>query len=197
MAEIRPCRRPIMACSNRSTRPWTIFSRKSPKRKAKHAIPPRGRPNANRAPKETTGGVERIEAQVRLQFPERTGNGTTRGANGRGHAAEYTHGQSKENAHPKKIKGDLEGEGQVGKGLKIHGTGGQAVEGQNGEAANEAANERNQEGFNEKGEDDVPGVEAQRAHGGNFTAAFGDGGIHSVEGAKDRADGHDQCDEPA
>src|SRR3989441_10844874 len=85
-----------------------------------------------------------------LQFAEGGCHGTLRGANGRGHAAEDTHDQSEEHAHPKKIKGDLEGEGQVGKSLKIHGAGGQAVEGQNGEAANEAANKRNQEGFKEK-----------------------------------------------
>src|SRR6266567_7522489 len=86
----------------------------------------------------------------RLQFAEGGRHGTLRGANGRGHAAEDTHDQSEEHAHPKKIKGDLEGEGQVGKSLKIHGAGGQDVEGQNGEAANEAANKRNQEGLKEK-----------------------------------------------
>src|SRR6266513_487912 len=118
-------------------------------------------------------------------------------AEGWGHATEDAHNHSEENAHPKKIKGDLEGECQVGKSLKIHGAGGQAVEGQNGEAAKQTANQRNQQGFNEKGEYDVPGVEAECAHGGNFTAAFGDGGVHGVEGAKDRADGHDQRDEPA
>ncbi len=85
-----------------------------------------------------------------LQFAEGCGHGTACSADCGGHATEDTHDQSEENAHPKKIKGDLEGEGQVGKSLKIHGAGGQAVEGQNGEAANEAANKRNQEGFKEK-----------------------------------------------
>src|SRR2546426_3827091 len=46
--------------------------------------------------------------------------------------------------------------------------------------------------FRSKGEDDVPRVKAQRAHGGDFAAALGDGGVHGVEGAKDRADGHDR-----
>src|SRR5213082_2897093 len=132
-----------------------------------------------------------------LQFAEGCGHGTACSADCGGHATEDTHDQSEENAYPKKIKGDLEGEGQVGKSLKIHGAGGQAVEGQNGEAAKQTANQRNQQGFHEKGEDDVPGVEAECAHGGNFTAAFGDGGVHGVEGAKDRPDGHDQRDEPA
>src|SRR5260370_2970449 len=127
----------------------------------------------------------------RLQFAAGCGYGTARGANRRGHAAEDTHDQSEENAHPKKIKGDLKGEGQVGKSLKIYGAGGQAVQGQNGEAAKETASKRNQKGFKEKGEDDVPGVEAERAHGGNFTAAFGDGGVHGVEVAKNRTKRHD------
>src|SRR5713101_9665761 len=99
-----------------------------------------------------------------LQFAKGCGHGSARGADGRGHATKDAHNHSEENAHPKKIKGDLESEGQVGKSLKIHGAGGQAVEGQNGEAANKAANKRNQEGFKEEGEDDVPGVEAERAH---------------------------------
>src|SRR2546422_6256918 len=134
--------------------------------------------------------------RLSLQFAEGGGHGPARGADGRGHATEDAHNHSEENAHPKKIKGDLEGEGQVGKSLKIHSAGSQAVEGQNREAAQQAANKRNQEGFKEKREDDVPGVEAECAHGGNFTAAFGDGGVHGIEGAKDRADGHDQRDEP-
>src|SRR2546425_10732415 len=81
---------------------------------------------------------------LRLQFAEGGCHGTLRGANGRGHAAEDTHDQSEEHAHPKKIKGDLEGEGQVGKSLKIDGAGGEAVKGENGETAEDDASERNQ-----------------------------------------------------
>src|SRR5437588_8099270 len=132
-----------------------------------------------------------------LQFAEGCGHGTACSADCGGHATEDTHDQSEENAHPKKIKGDLEGEGQVRKSLKIHGAGSQTVEGQNGEAAKEAANKGNQQGFKQKGEDDAPRVEAERTHGGNFAASFGDGGVHGVEGAKNRADGHDQRHEPA
>src|SRR6266566_6695496 len=82
---------------------------------------------------------------LRLQFAEGGCHGTLRGANGRGHAAEDTHDQSEEHAHPKKIKGDLEGEGQVGKSLKIDGAGGEAVKGQNGDAAYDSAGEGNQQ----------------------------------------------------
>ena len=82
-----------------------------------------------------------------LQFAEGGGHGPASGANRRGHAAEDAHDQSEENTHPKKIKGDLKGEGQVGKSLKIDGACGKAVEGQNSETAEDAANEGYQEGF--------------------------------------------------
>src|SRR4029077_15472243 len=77
------------------------------------------------------------------------------------------------------------------------GAGGQSVERQNGEAPEDAADKRNQQSFKEKGEDDAPRVEPDRTHGGNFAAAFGDGGVHGVEGAKDRADSHDRRDKSA
>lgn len=48
-----------------------------------------------------TESFERFEAQVRLQFPEGTGNRTARGANRRGHATEDTHRQGEDNADSK------------------------------------------------------------------------------------------------
>jgi hypothetical protein len=98
------------------------------------------------APRRAVSGLA-VEMRLSLQFAEGCGHGTARGANGGWHAAQHTHNQSEDNAHQQKIKGDLEGEGQVGKSLKIDGAGGQAVEGKNGKTAEDTANKGYQEGF--------------------------------------------------
>jgi hypothetical protein len=59
-----------------------------------------------------------------LHFAEGDGYGPQGGANGGEQAADDAHDERKENAHEKKVEGDLEGEGQVGEGLKIHGASG-------------------------------------------------------------------------
>ena len=63
--------------------------------------------------------------------------------------------------------------------------------------ADEPADERYEQRFDHEGEDHRGGAEAQGAHGGDFAAAFGDRGVHRVERAEDRADGHDAGDQAA
>src|ERR1700686_4009171 len=60
----------------------------------------------------------------RLEFAESCRDGETRCADGGQQATNQTHDKSKDNALYEQFGGDLEGEGQVGKSLKIHGAGG-------------------------------------------------------------------------
>ena len=60
---------------------------------------------------------------------------------------------------------------------------------------NNSAKERNQQGLEQEREDHVPGGEADGAHGGDFAATFGDRGVHGVERAENRANGHDRGNE--
>ena len=58
------------------------------------------------------------------------------------------------------------------------------LSGRTDQAADNAANERNQQGLEEERENDVRGIEAKGAHGGDFAATFGDCGVHGVEAPK-------------
>src|SRR5258707_2668073 len=51
----------------------------------------------------------------------------------------------------KQFGGDLEGKGQVGKSLKIHGAGSQAVQGKHGKTGDPAADEGNEKRFDREG----------------------------------------------
>ena len=60
-----------------------------------------------------------------------------------------------------------------------------------------SADEGDEERLDQEREDDGGGAETEGAHGSDFAAAFGDRGVHGVESAKDRANGHDGGDETA
>src|SRR6266852_9192377 len=113
-----------------------------------------------------------------LEFAEGRRHGEPRRADGGQQATNQTHGKGKENTLRKQFGGDLEGKGQVGKSLKIHGAGGQAVQGKNGKTADPAANEGNEKRFDREGNYDRGSAESESAHGGDLPAALGDGGIH-------------------
>src|ERR1700680_2224998 len=132
-----------------------------------------------------------------LQFAEGTRDRAGGCADSGQQATNDTHGESEENAFYKQFGCDLEGEGQVGESLKIHGAGGQAVEGKNGETGDGAADKRDEQRFDEEGNDDRGSAESERAHGGDFPSTLSHSGIHGIQGAEDRTDGHDCGDKPA
>ncbi len=57
------------------------------------------------------GSIQKGMEACLLEFAQCCGHWTARGSNRRGHSAEDPHDQSEDNAHPKKVKSDLEGEG--------------------------------------------------------------------------------------
>ena len=71
------------------------------------------------------------------------------------------------------------------------------LSGRTARQADYAADERNEQSLEEKRDDDAESAEADRAHGGDFAGALGDGGIHGVERAEHRADAHDDSNQGA
>ena len=122
---------------------------------------------------------------------------TDGGAYGRKQAAEHTHHQRKDNPHQQKVERDFESERQIRKCLKVHGIGRKAVKRKHDQAAKDPGHERNQQRFEQEGQDDIPTGKAEGAHGGDFAAAFGNGGIHGVKGAEHGANGHDARNQAA
>jgi hypothetical protein len=61
------------------------------------------------------------------QSTECRGDGTKCGVDGGEQAAGHTHSQSEDNSRDKQVRRNLEGKGQVGEGLPVHGSGGEAV----------------------------------------------------------------------
>src|SRR5258707_384322 len=132
-----------------------------------------------------------------LEFAEGCRHGEPRCADGGQQATNETHGKGKENTLRKQFGGDLEGEGQVGKSLKIHGACGQPIQWKNGKTADPAANEGNEKRFDREGNYDRGSAESECAHGGDLPAALGYSGIHRIQRAENRADGHDDGNGPA
>lgn len=62
-----------------------------------------------------------------LEFAQGYGYGTCGCADGWEETAQDAHDQGEEDSEEQEIQGDFEGEGDVGKGLKIHGVGGPTV----------------------------------------------------------------------
>src|SRR5260370_28746041 len=93
-------------------------------------------------------------------------------ADGGQQATNKTHGKGKENTLRKQFGGDLEGKGQVGKSLKIHGAGGQPIQGENGKTGDPAADEGNEKRFDREGNYDRGSAESESAHGGGLPAAL-------------------------
>src|SRR5260370_32210726 len=131
-----------------------------------------------------------------LQFAKSGGHGQPRGANGGQEATDEAHSKGEENTLHEQFGCDFEGKGKVGKSLKIDGAGGQAVEGKNSETTEPAPDKSDEQRFDEKGENDRSCAETKSTHGRDFASTFGHGGIHGIERAENRADRHDQRDQP-
>src|SRR5713226_7847425 len=112
-----------------------------------------------------------------LEVPEGRRNGEPRRADGGQQATNMPHGKGEENTLRKQFGGDLEGKGQVGKSLKIHGAGSQAVQGKHGKTGDPAADDGNEKRFDREGNYDRSSAESESAHGGDLPPALGDGGI--------------------
>src|SRR4029077_10980531 len=134
---------------------------------------------------------------MRLEFAEGTRDGAAGCTDSGQQATNETHGESEENALYEQFGCDLEGESKVGKSLKIHGAGGQAIEGKNSETADPASDERDEKRFDQEGSDDRGSAKSESAHGGDFASTFSHGGIHGIQRAENRTEGHDQGDKPA
>src|SRR5260370_9433123 len=132
-----------------------------------------------------------------LQFAEGRRHGEPSRADGGQQATNKTHGKGEENGLGKQLGGELEGKGQVGKSLKIHGGGGQPIQWKNGKTGDPAADEGNEKRFDREGNYDRSSAESESAHGGDLPAALGNGGIHRIERAENRTDGHDHRNKPA
>src|SRR5260370_27113292 len=115
-----------------------------------------------------------------LQFAEGRRHGEPSRADGGQQATNKTHGKGEENTLRKQFGGDLEGKGQVGKSLKIHGAGSQAVQGKNSKTGDPAADEGNEKRFDRAGNYDRSSAESESTQGGDLPAARGDGGIHGI-----------------
>src|SRR6266478_6963456 len=144
-----------------------------------------------------SGRAETRLLRFRLQFAEGTRDGAAGCTDSGQQATNETHGESEDDTLYKQFGRDLEGEGKVGKSLKIHRACGQAVERENAGGTDGAADEGNQERFNEEGKNDGRAAKPQGAHGGDFASTFSHGGIHGIQRAENSTDGHDQGDEPA
>src|SRR5216684_7547485 len=132
-----------------------------------------------------------------LELAEGRRYGEPRCADGGQQATNKTHGKGKENTLRQQFGCDLEGKGQVGKSLKIHGAGGQPIQWKNGKTGDPPADEGNEKRFDGEGNYDRGSAEPESTHGSDLPAALGNGGIHRIERAENRTDGHDSGNKAA
>ena len=109
----------------------------------------------------------------------------------------HAHDEGEDDSAHQQIGRNFKGEGHVGEGLPVHGAGGEAIERQHCRAANGSPHKGDQYGLNQKGEDHGDCAKPQRPHDGDFTPAFGDGGLHGIKSPENCANAHDHSDEAA
>src|SRR5215469_6868773 len=111
--------------------------------------------------------IDSVAGAVRSELAQCDSHRPDRRPNRGKQPTEHAHHQRKQHTHQKKIEGDFERESKVGKGLPIHGVGGQTIERKNREAADQACSKRYQQSFKEEGKDDIPGGKTKSPHGGD------------------------------
>src|SRR5215469_13691098 len=141
--------------------------------------------------------IDSVAGTVRSELAQGDRHRPDRRSNRGKQPTEHAHHQRKQHTHQKKIEGDLERESKVGKGLPIHGVGGQTIERKNREAADQARSKRYQQSFKEEGKDDIPGGKTKCPHGGDFAPTLGYRGVHGVQSPEYRADRHNGGNETA
>src|SRR5882724_9544077 len=87
--------------------------------------------------------AQRGAAHTQLQFAERYCYWAPGGSHGWGQTAEEAHQQGEDYSGEEQAGRDLEGECQMREGLPVHGAGGQAVQGKDGDGTDSATDKGN------------------------------------------------------